>query len=65
MVFFFKKFRKQRVSQPDEVFQIPYNMYMSKYDDYVSETVYQFQICHALSGTDVSLTTANVRNSIF
>lgn len=38
---------------------------MSKYDDYVNKTVYQFQICHALSGTDVSLTNENVRNSVF
>lgn len=53
--FFFNKFRKQTVSQPDEIFQIPYNMYMGKYDDNASETVYQFQICQALGGTDMYL----------
>lgn len=30
-------------------------MYMSKYDDYVNKIVYQFEICHALSGTDMYL----------
>lgn len=52
---FFNKFRKQTVSQPDEIFQISYNMYMGKYDDNASETVYQFQICQALGGTDMYL----------
>lgn len=65
-MFFFNKFRKQTVSQPDEVFQIPYNMYMSKYDDHASETVISVS---DLSGTGwdrhVSLTNANVRKSIF
>lgn len=56
---FFPSLRKQTVSKPDKIFKIPYNMYMSKYsckyDDSINKSVYEFQICHALSGTDMYL----------
>lgn len=65
MAFFFpRKFRKQTVSQPEEIFQISYNIYMS-----TMIMLTRLYIISDLSRTEwdryVSLTNANVRNSIF